>query len=138
MHAFRLPATAFASALAATFALALSASPVALAACSTGLVTFTSTGSEQCYTVPAGITSVHVVAIGAGGGLVFDHFVGPGWFKRQVVGAMPSLITSALVGVAGAFVGFHIALSLALSSQAGLVGAALGTAAVLFGWRTVR
>jgi hypothetical protein len=79
-----------------------------------------------------------VLAIGAGGGLVFDHFAGPGWLKRQVVGAMPSMITSALVGVAGAFVGFHLALSLALSAGAGLVGAGLGTAAVLFGWRSVR
>jgi hypothetical protein len=79
-----------------------------------------------------------VVAIGVGGGLLFDHFAGPGWLKRQVVGAMPSMITSALVGVAGAFVGFHLALSLALSPEAGLAGAALGTAAVLFGWRTVR
>jgi hypothetical protein len=79
-----------------------------------------------------------VLAIGAGGGLVFDHFAGPGWFKRQVVGAMPSTVTSALVGVAGAFVGFHLALSLALSAGAGLVGAGLGTAAVLFGWRSVR
>jgi hypothetical protein len=35
-------------------------------------------------------------------------------------------------------VGFHLALSLALSTEAALVGAALGTAAVLFGWRTVR
>jgi hypothetical protein len=79
-----------------------------------------------------------VLAIGVGGGLVFDHFAGPGWFKRQVAGAMPSMVTSALVGVAGAFVGFHLALSVALSADAGLVGAALGTAAVLFGWRTVR
>ena len=79
-----------------------------------------------------------VLAIGAGGGLLFDHFAGPGWLKRQVVGAMPSMITSALVGVAGAFAGFHLAASLALSANAGLVGAVLGTAAVLFGWRTVR
>jgi hypothetical protein len=79
-----------------------------------------------------------VLAIGVVGGLAFDHFAGPGWLKRQVVGAMPSMITSALVGVAGAFVGFHLALSLKLSVEVALVGAALGTAAVLFGWRTVR
>jgi hypothetical protein len=79
-----------------------------------------------------------VLAVGVLGGLVFDHFAGPGWFKRQVAGAMPSMITSALVGVAGAFVGFHLALSLKLSADVALVGAVVGTAAVLLGWRTVR
>jgi hypothetical protein len=79
-----------------------------------------------------------VLAIGAGGGLLFDHFAGPGWFKRQIAGAMPSMVTSALVGVAGAFVGFHLALSLKLSAEAALVGAVAGTAAILLGWRTVR
>jgi hypothetical protein len=79
-----------------------------------------------------------VLVIGVVGGLVFDHLAGPGWFKRQIAGAMPSMITSALVGVAGAFVGFHLALSLKLSVDAALVGAAAGTAAVLLGWRTVR
>jgi len=32
-------------------------------------VTFTSTGSEQTFVVPAGVTSLHVVAIGAPGGI---------------------------------------------------------------------
>jgi uncharacterized membrane protein YeaQ/YmgE (transglycosylase-associated protein family) len=51
---------------------------------------------------------------------------------------MPSMITSALVGVAGAFVGFHLAESLKLTAYAALAGAVVGAAAVLFGWRTVR
>jgi len=79
-----------------------------------------------------------VLAIGVVGGLAFDHLAGPGWFKRQIAGAMPGMITSALVGIAGAFVGFHLALSLKLSVDAALVGAVAGTAAVLLGWRTVR
>jgi hypothetical protein len=79
-----------------------------------------------------------VLLIGAVGGLLFDRFAGPGWLKRQIAGAMPSMVTSALVGVAGAFVGFHLALSLKLSADVALVGAAAGTAAVLLGWRTVR
>lgn len=58
----------FSCALAAAFAIVLSGSSSALAACSSGLTTFTSTGAEQCYTVPAGITTLHVVAVGAGGG----------------------------------------------------------------------
>jgi uncharacterized membrane protein YeaQ/YmgE (transglycosylase-associated protein family) len=51
---------------------------------------------------------------------------------------MPSMITSALVGVAGAFVGFHLAEALKLTAEVAVVAAAAGAAAVLFGWRTVR
>jgi uncharacterized membrane protein YeaQ/YmgE (transglycosylase-associated protein family) len=79
-----------------------------------------------------------VLAIGVLAGLIFDRVAGPNWFKRQVKGAMPSMVTSALVGVAGAFVGFHLAESLRLTQEAALVGAVAGAAAILFGWRTVR
>lgn len=42
--------------------------PVASAApCQTGSVTFASTGGEQCCIVPTGVTTVHVIAIGAPG-----------------------------------------------------------------------
>jgi len=41
--------------------------PGAAAACLTGTVAFTYTGAEQCYGVPAGVTSVQVAAIGAPG-----------------------------------------------------------------------
>jgi hypothetical protein len=37
------------------------------APCSTGTATFGHTGGEQCYTVPAGITSLYVIANGANG-----------------------------------------------------------------------
>jgi uncharacterized membrane protein YeaQ/YmgE (transglycosylase-associated protein family) len=84
------------------------------------------------------VTFLIVLAIGALAGLLFDRFAGPNWFKRQIVGAMPSMITSALVGVAGAFVGFHLAESLKLTPYAALAGALVGAAVVLFGWRSVR
>jgi uncharacterized membrane protein YeaQ/YmgE (transglycosylase-associated protein family) len=83
-------------------------------------------------------TSLIVLAIGILAGLIFDRFAGPNWFKRQIVGTMPSMTTSALVGVAGSFIGFHLAESLKLTAGTALVGAVLGAAAVLFGWRTVR
>jgi hypothetical protein len=41
---------------------------VAPAVAQADLVAFSSTGSEQTFTVPAGVTSIHVVAIGAPGG----------------------------------------------------------------------
>ena len=84
------------------------------------------------------VTFLIVLAIGALAGLLLDRFAGPNWFKRQIAGAMPSMITSALVGVAGAFVGFHLAELLKLTAYATLAGALVGTAVILFGWRSVR
>ena len=84
------------------------------------------------------VTFLIVIVIGTLAGLIFDRVAGPSWFKRQIAGAMPSMVTSALVGVAGAFVGFHLAESLKLAEAAALLGAAVGAAAILFGWRTVR
>jgi uncharacterized membrane protein YeaQ/YmgE (transglycosylase-associated protein family) len=84
------------------------------------------------------ITFLTVLVIGILGGLIFDRFAGPNWFKRQIAGAMPSMVTSALVGVAGAFVGFHLAELLKLTATSALAGAVVGAAAVLFGGRMVR
>jgi uncharacterized membrane protein YeaQ/YmgE (transglycosylase-associated protein family) len=84
------------------------------------------------------VTFLIVLAIGVLAGLIFDRFAGPNWLKRQIKGAMPSMVTSALVGVAGSFVGFHLAASLRLTPEAALVGAVVGAAAILLGWRTVR
>jgi uncharacterized membrane protein YeaQ/YmgE (transglycosylase-associated protein family) len=50
------------------------------------------------------------------------------------------MITSALVGVAGAFFGYHVAMLLALGGGivASVIAAAAGAAVVLFGWRMAR
>lgn len=45
------------------------ASALVQAAAHADIVTFNSTGAEQTFTVPARVTSVHVVAIGAPGAL---------------------------------------------------------------------
>ena len=79
-----------------------------------------------------------VLVIGLLAGLIFDRLAGPNWFKRQIAGAMPSMVTSALVGVAGSFVGFHLAELLKLTTEIALLGAVAGAAVALFGWRTVR
>ncbi len=49
--------------VASTFA----AAPASAAACSTGTHTFTATGSEQCYLVPSGVSSLSVIAVGGAG-----------------------------------------------------------------------
>jgi uncharacterized membrane protein YeaQ/YmgE (transglycosylase-associated protein family) len=81
-----------------------------------------------------------VLAIGIVVGLIFDRFAGPGWLSRQIAGARRSLLTSALVGIAGAFIGWHLALLLALASNqvVALIAAALGAALLLWVWRTLR
>ncbi len=84
------------------------------------------------------VTFLIVLVIGALAGLIFDRLAGPGWLKRQIAGAAPSMLTSALVGVAGAFVGFHLAGLLRLTPEVTLVGAVVGSAVVLLGWRAAR
>jgi uncharacterized membrane protein YeaQ/YmgE (transglycosylase-associated protein family) len=82
---------------------------------------------------------VLVLAIGIVAGLLFDRLAGPSWLARQFSGSTRGLVTSALVGVAGAFVGYHIAL-LALGGGLiiSLVAAAVGSAVVLFVWRMAK
>ena len=80
-----------------------------------------------------------VLVIGAVLGLVFDRLVGRGWLARQVSGGRHHYLTSALVGVAGSFIGYHLAIMLrAGAGWPQLVGAALGALVVLWVWRMVR
>jgi uncharacterized membrane protein YeaQ/YmgE (transglycosylase-associated protein family) len=85
------------------------------------------------------LTFLLVLAVGAIAGFLFDRFVGRSWLARQFAGPNRSIFTSALVAIAGAFIGYHIALLLALTGGlvVSLVAAALGAAAVLFAWRAV-
>jgi uncharacterized membrane protein YeaQ/YmgE (transglycosylase-associated protein family) len=84
------------------------------------------------------VTFLIVVLIGIAAGLIFDRFAGPGWLTRQIAGSTRSIVTSALVGTAGAFIGFNIAALLGLLGIAALIGAVVGAAVVLWAWRTVR
>ncbi len=85
------------------------------------------------------VTFFLVLVIGIAAGILFDRLAGPSWLARQFSGSARGTITSALVGVAGAFVGYHIAL-LALGGEfvATIIAAAAGAAAVLIGWRMAR
>jgi uncharacterized membrane protein YeaQ/YmgE (transglycosylase-associated protein family) len=79
-----------------------------------------------------------VLAIGIVAGIVFDRVAGPGWFARQFTGPR-GYVTSALVGIAGAFIGYHVAGLIGLRGDViALVVAALGAAAMLFLWRAMR
>ena len=48
-----------------------------------------------------------VTVIGIVAGLAFNRY-GQGWWSRHVGSGTRSDITSALVGIAGSFIGFHI------------------------------
>jgi uncharacterized membrane protein YeaQ/YmgE (transglycosylase-associated protein family) len=86
------------------------------------------------------VTFLLVLAIGVIAGLLFDRLAGPSWLARQFSGSTRGIVTSALVGVAGAFVGYHIAMLLALGGGivTSVIAAAVGAAVVLFGWRMAK
>jgi hypothetical protein len=79
---------------------------------------------------------VIVTAIGIGAGLAFNRY-GQGWWSRHVGGSTRSNVTSALVGIGGAFIGFHVGVVLGLlPSPLMLYGAAvIGALLVLWAWR---
>ena len=86
------------------------------------------------------ITFLLVLVIGAGAGFLFDRLAGPSWLARQFSGSTRGIITSALVGVAGAFMGYQIAVLLALGGGivTTVIAAALGAVVVLFAWRMAK
>ena len=86
------------------------------------------------------VTFVLVLAIGIVAGILFDRLAGPSWLARQFSGSTRGIVTSALVGVAGAFVGYHIAALIVLGGglATAVIGAAAGAALVLFAWRMAK
>ena len=81
-----------------------------------------------------------VVVIGVAAGMLFDRFAGPSWLARQF-GGQRSSATSSLVGVAGSFLGYHLAMlggMVGLAGYAVFVGAVVGAAIVLLLWRMIR
>ena len=81
-----------------------------------------------------------ILVIGILAGILFDRLAGPSWLTRQFAGSTRGIVTSALVGVAGAFVGYHIAVLLAFGAGlvALIIAAAAGAALVLFAWRLAK
>ena len=69
-----------------------------------------------------------LLIIGIAAGLLFDRVAGPNRL----------LVTSALVGIAGSFVGYHLALLIGIAGYGALLVGVIGALAVLWGWRTVR
>jgi uncharacterized membrane protein YeaQ/YmgE (transglycosylase-associated protein family) len=81
---------------------------------------------------------VILLIIGIAAGILFDRFAGPGWLSRQIGGKNRILVTSALIGIAGSFVGYHLAGLLTITGYAAIIGAIIGALMVLYGWRMVK
>jgi uncharacterized membrane protein YeaQ/YmgE (transglycosylase-associated protein family) len=83
---------------------------------------------------------VIVLSIGVVAGFLFDWLAGPGWLSRQVSGSTRGIATSVLVGVAGSFIGYHLAVIIARSNSpmVHFISAAVGAVIVLLSWRVVR
>jgi uncharacterized membrane protein YeaQ/YmgE (transglycosylase-associated protein family) len=81
-----------------------------------------------------------VVVIGVAAGFAYDRFAGPGWLTRQIAGSRRGQLTYCLIGIAGSFIGFQLFALFGLGANTLLlyVGAAIGAAAVLWAWRTIR
>ena len=86
------------------------------------------------------VTLIIILLIGIIVGIAAQRMARASWLSRQIAGGRRADLTSALVGIAGAFIGFHIAAIVALS--AGMIvlfaAAAIGAAVVLWGWREIR
>jgi hypothetical protein len=81
---------------------------------------------------------VLLLGVGVAVGLLFDHLARPSWLSRQIAGTNRMRVTSALVGVAGMFVGYQLAVVIGIVGLGRPVVAVLGALAVLWGWRMVR
>ncbi len=80
---------------------------------------------------------VVVLLIGIIVGLVFNHYL-RSWLGRQTAGATGvGNVTYALVGIAGSFIGFHLAVILGLLPTPSMLYfcAAVGAAVTLWLWR---
>jgi uncharacterized membrane protein YeaQ/YmgE (transglycosylase-associated protein family) len=85
------------------------------------------------------VTFLLIVIIGIVIGLLLDRMTGPGWLTRQIAGSTRTMVTSALVGIAGAFIGYHLTLIMRLGgTTAALIGAIVGAALVAYVWRMIK
>jgi uncharacterized membrane protein YeaQ/YmgE (transglycosylase-associated protein family) len=80
-----------------------------------------------------------VLVIGIFVGLLLQRMRSRGWLTSQLAGGRRADLTAALVGIAGAFIGFHLmALAGIISTLMVLIGALIGAAVVVWAWREIR
>jgi hypothetical protein len=79
-----------------------------------------------------------VLAIGAVVGILIEKVASTSWLTRQIAGSGRVLLTSALVGIAGAFIGYHIGLVTKLTGLVPLITSSVGALVIVIIWRTVK
>lgn len=79
-----------------------------------------------------------VLVIGIVVGIAATRMNRPSWLTRQIAGGRRAELTSALVGIAGAFIGFHVAALFALGTLILLIGAIVGAVLVVWAWREIK
>lgn len=84
------------------------------------------------------LTILLVLVIGIVVGLGALRMNRPSWLTRQIAGGRRAELTSALIGIAGAFIGFHIGALMVSDTILRLVFALIGAAAVVWAWREAR
>jgi uncharacterized membrane protein YeaQ/YmgE (transglycosylase-associated protein family) len=87
------------------------------------------------------LTFIIVLLIGIVAGVLAQHYLRTSWIPQQFTGGRRAAVTSALVGIAGAFIGFHVGILLNLAGSGSIalfIAAAIGAALILWGWKTAR
>jgi uncharacterized membrane protein YeaQ/YmgE (transglycosylase-associated protein family) len=87
------------------------------------------------------ISFLLVLTIGILVGLAAQKVLRTSWLSKQIAGTRNLALTHALVGIAGSFVGLHVATLLTSGgrgSLAPLIGALIGAALVVWAWKTIR
>jgi uncharacterized membrane protein YeaQ/YmgE (transglycosylase-associated protein family) len=84
------------------------------------------------------VTLVIILIIGIVAGIIFDRVAGPSWLTRQFAGSTRGLVTSSLIGIAGAFIGYHAVALGAAAGYAPFIGAIVGAALILWVWRMIK
>ncbi len=82
-----------------------------------------------------------VLLIGIVAGLIFERTARPAWFGRDGINDRRALVTCALIGIAGSFIGYHLTLLLGLFRMgvlAPFIGAMLFAILALWLWRLAR
>jgi uncharacterized membrane protein YeaQ/YmgE (transglycosylase-associated protein family) len=88
----------------------------------------------------ATIIFILILVIGIAVGIIAQRVARPSWLSRQIAGGRRADLTGALVGIAGAFIGFHL-IALVVPSAGTivlLIAAIVGAAIVVWGWREIR
>ncbi len=88
-------------------------------------------------TSPA-VTFLLIIIMGIAIGILLYRYAGSNWLS-QLTGTRRGQLTSALVGVAGSFTGYHLAMLLGtVGTAVSLMLAAVGAALLVWGWRTIK